>query len=128
MAMAKMTRRPGHGRDARPGRWSKAGRESGKAMMTLAVAAALAALGGCGQGNVYHEPPPPEVIVARPARQAVTSYLEHTGTAQASERVQLRARVRGFLRERLFKDGEDVQAGRTLFVIDEEPFRVQLAQ
>jgi membrane fusion protein (multidrug efflux system) len=97
--------------------------------LAVAVAVALsAASGGCGQGNIYHEPPPPEVIVARPLRQAVTSYLEHTGTAQASEKVELRARVKGFLRERLFKDGEDVEAGQVLFVIDEEPFRVRLAQ
>src|SRR4051794_12133961 len=87
-----------------------------------------ASLGGCGQGNEYHEPPPPEVIVAKPVRQAVTSYLEHTGTAQASERVELRARVRGFLKERMFKDGDDVKADQLLFVIDEEPFRVRLEQ
>jgi RND family efflux transporter MFP subunit len=87
-----------------------------------------ASLGGCGQGNEYHEPPPPEVIVAKPVRQAVTSYLEHTGTAQASERVELRARVRGFLKERMFKDGDDVKADQLLFVIDEVPFQVRLEQ
>jgi len=96
--------------------------------VTALVAALAAAFGGCGQGNVYHEPPPPEVIVARPVRQAVTSYLEHTGTAQASERVELRARVKGFLKERTFKDGDAVTAGQLLFVIDEEPFRVGLEQ
>ena len=93
-----------------------------------AAALALASVTGCGPGNVYHEPPPPEVVVAQPLRRTVTSYLEHTGTAQPSERVELRARVRGFLKQKLFEDGAVVKAGQLLFVIDEEPFRVRLDQ
>lgn len=83
---------------------------------------------GCGPGNIYQEPPPPEVVVARPVRRAVTSYLERTGTVQPSERVELRARVKGFLKERKFRDGAEVKAGQLLFVIDEEPFLVRLDQ
>ena len=88
----------------------------------------LVGLAGCGQPNEYHEPLPPEVVVAQPLRQPVTSYIEYTGTAQASEKVELRARVRGFLKERLFQDGDLVKGGQLLFVIDEEPFQVQLDQ
>lgn len=94
----------------------------------LVLAGMVAAQAGCGQANVYHEPPPPEVVVAKPRREAVTSYLEYTGTAQAFEKVELRARVKGFLKEKRFKDGADVKAGQLLFVIDEEPFRVRLEQ
>ena len=83
---------------------------------------------GCGQPNVYHEPPPPEVVVSKPTREAVTSYIEYTGTAQASEKVELRARVRGFLKERLFQDGALVKAGQLLFVIDETSFQVRMEQ
>jgi RND family efflux transporter MFP subunit len=42
--------------------------------------------------------------------------------------VVVRARVRGFLKSRLFKDGDNVKAGQLLFIIDEEPFRVRLEQ
>lgn len=66
--------------------------------------------------------------MARPSSQSVTNYLEYTGTAQASERVELRARVKGFLKERNFRDGDSVKVGQLLFVIDEEPFRVHLNQ
>ncbi len=105
------------------------GRGVTMSMSALVMVAALAAMtGGCGQANVYHEPPPPDVVVTRPVRQGVTSYLEYTGTAQASETVVLRARVRGFLKQRLFRDGDDVKAGQLLFVIDEEPFQVRLEQ
>jgi membrane fusion protein (multidrug efflux system) len=88
----------------------------------------LAGLSGCGEGNVYHEPPPPEVIVTPPVTDAVTSYVEYVGTAQAFEKVELRARVKGFLRQKLFKDGAEVKAGQLLFVIDEEQFQVRLEQ
>ena len=93
-----------------------------------AIGGIAALIAGCGQPNEYHEPPPPDVVVAKPLRQAVTSYIEYTGTAQASEKVELRARVRGFLKERLFQDGDLVKAGQLLFVIDEEPFQVKLDQ
>ncbi|QDT57078.1 Efflux pump periplasmic linker BepF [Caulifigura coniformis] len=81
---------------------------------------------GCGPANSYQAPPPPDVQVALPLQQPVTSYVEQTGTAQASARVELRARVNGFLQERKFEDGDLVKAGQLLFVIDEEPFRVKL--
>jgi RND family efflux transporter MFP subunit len=96
--------------------------------MGLVVVVVVFGVVGCGHPNEYHEPPPPEVIVTHPIRQAVTSYLEYTGTAQASERVELRARVRGFLKARTFLDGDDVKAGQALFIIDEEPFQVRLDQ
>ncbi len=111
----------------RPCPGSPVRRLSGKYTAVLLVPITLF-LAGCGAANVYHEPPPPEVIVANPVQQTVTSYLTQTGTAQASERVELRARVKGFLAERAFKDGEAVKVGQLLFVIDEEPFRIRLAQ
>lgn len=81
---------------------------------------------GCGDENAYVAPPPPEVTVTSPERRPVTSYLEYTGTTQAVESIDIRARVRGFLEERHFKEGADVKKGQLLLTIDEEPFRVQL--
>ena len=83
---------------------------------------------GCGKGNTYVAPPPPDVTVAKPTVRAVTDYLEYTGTTRAVQKVELRARVKGFLKEKLFKAGADVKEGQLLFVIDEEPFRVRLDQ
>jgi multidrug efflux system membrane fusion protein len=86
----------------------------------------LAALAGCGDPNAFQPPPPPEVVVTHPTTQPVTSYIEQTGTAQASEVVEVRSRVSGYLKEIRFNDGDFVQAGQLLFVIDEEPFSVKL--
>jgi membrane fusion protein (multidrug efflux system) len=93
-------------------------------LILLCLAAACA--GGCGKPNAYVPPPPPEVTVATPVRRPVTEYLEFTGVAQPMETVEIRARVRGFLNERHFTEGADVRQGQLLFVIDEEPFRIQL--
>lgn len=63
-----------------------------------------------------------------PVSESVTSYVEYVGTAQAFEKVELRARVKGFLKQKLFKDGAYVKAGQLLFVIDEEQFQARLEQ
>jgi len=92
----------------------------------LAVATASGLLAGCGEANTYVEPPPPEVTVAAPSRREVTSYFEATGTTMPVQTVEVRARVRGFLKERHFKEGTIVKPGQLLLVIDEEPFQVAL--
>ena len=96
-------------------------------MVLLSTSVVLVSLiSGCGDENAYVAPPPPEVTVTSPERRPVTSYLEYTGTTQAVESVDIRARVKGFLKERHFKEGSDVKKGQLLLTIDEEPFRVQL--
>jgi membrane fusion protein (multidrug efflux system) len=85
-------------------------------------------LAGCSEANRYVEPPPPEVTVVRPVRKPVTDYLEATGTAQPVMSVDIRARVRGFLKEQHFREGSVVKQGQLLLVIDEEPFRLALDQ
>ena len=90
----------------------------------ICLAAACAA--GCGKPNAYVAPPPPAVTVTTPVQRPVTEYLEFTGLAQPMETVEIRARVKGFLNERHFIEGADVKQGQLLFVIDEEPFRIQL--
>lgn len=81
---------------------------------------------GCTKSNAYIEPPPPEVTVAPPIKRSVTEYLEFTGMTQPMETVEIRARVKGFLKERHFVEGGEVKEGELLLVIDEEPFQIQL--
>jgi len=50
------------------------------------------------------------------------------GTTRALEEVTIRARVRGFLTEKLFEYGTNVKKDQLLLVIDEKPFKVQLAE
>ena len=93
-----------------------------------AALAGVGLLAGCERGNRYVEPPPPEVSVSLPERRSVTIYLEYTGNTRAIESVDLRARVKGFLKEVHFDAGANVKAGQLLLVIDEEPFTVVVEQ
>lgn len=81
---------------------------------------------GCEQPNEYVAPPPPDVTVAQPQQREVVDYLAFTGTTQATESVEIRARVRGFLQSVNFEPGGEVEEGDLLFVIDPKPFQAQL--
>lgn len=83
---------------------------------------------GCQPTNVYQEPPPPPVTVARPVVQKVIDSEQYTGTTEAMEKVDIRARVEGFLQSIEFEEGKQVKAGDLLFVIDPQPFEAVLAQ
>jgi len=68
---------------------------------------------------------PPETQAAPPAVTAVKVVSEDvrpstsfTGRVQARDKVDLRARVDGFLEKRLFTEGADVKQGELLFVIE----------
>jgi RND family efflux transporter MFP subunit len=89
------------------------------------VALAVAIACGPGEGG---GPPPPEVGVATARVGAVPDRREYVGNVTAVVEVELRARVRGYLTEVLFQDGQRVASGDVLFRIDPDPFRVALAE
>jgi len=53
---------------------------------------------------------------------------EYVGNVRAVDRVEIRARVRGYLVDQLFEDGARVEKGALLFKIDPLPFEVALAE
>ncbi|MCW9705549.1 efflux RND transporter periplasmic adaptor subunit [Fodinibius salsisoli] len=73
-------------------------------------------------------PPPPTVTVSAPLEEAVTQYDEFTGRFRAVERVEVRARVDGYLEEIKFEDGQLIEKGDVLFVIDQRPYKIALEQ
>ncbi len=87
---------------------------------------ALSALAGCGDRNTYQPPPPAEVTVAKPEERKVTLYMEVTGTTAGFNRVDLVARVQGFLEKIGYKDGAEVKKGDLLFQIDKKDYEIQL--
>jgi multidrug efflux system membrane fusion protein len=96
------------------------------------MAAALAALAaGCDQGQpqtAQQEAPLPAVSVAQPVQREVVEWDEYTGRFDATETVEVRARVSGYLNEVRFRDGQEVAQGDVLFVIDPRPFERALEQ
>jgi membrane fusion protein, multidrug efflux system len=73
-------------------------------------------------------PPPPAVSVMAVQKKDVTPATEFVGRVVAIDKVELRARVQGFLQKRLFTEGQDVKAGDLLFVIEPEPFQAAVTQ
>ena len=94
------------------------------------VAGALA-LSGCdgsnGQGGATAAPPP-EVTVAKPRVQKLVEWTEFTGRFEAVQQVDVRARVSGYLATIDFEDGQIVEKGQSLFLIDPRPFEAALAR
>jgi membrane fusion protein, multidrug efflux system len=88
----------------------------------------LAALLGCNEENKYEPPPAPKVGVTQPAKRPVTRYLDLTGNTVALDKVELVARVVGFLREINYKDGAMVKRGDVLFVIEPAPYEAKVQQ
>ena len=70
---------------------------------------------------------PPTVIVAPAGRQPVTQAAEFVGRVEALEKVEIRARVTGFLRDRHFREGQAAKEGDLLFTIEREPFDADVA-
>ncbi len=83
-------------------------------------------LSGCGKSGADKSSAPPLVTVSHPVEESVTAYLNLTGTAAASQTVDLVARVPGYLQSVNFADGAFVESNQLLFVIQPEPYEQQL--
>jgi RND family efflux transporter MFP subunit len=88
--------------------------------------ASLLLLAACEQQNKYQPPPPAEVEVSKPEQRKVTLYMEVTGTTAPVNRVDLVARVLGFLLTLGFMYGAAVNKGDVLFQIDKQDYEIAL--
>ena len=91
--------------------------------LTFACAAMLAACSPQGTppqaaGSGGGGPPPPQVGVVTVTPRSVGLVTELPGRLEASRVAQVRARAAGILQKILFREGSDVKAGQTLFLID----------
>ena len=78
----------------------------------LAVALSLLGvrlLAGCAKPAEATVVPPSEMSVAQPIRQEVTDFVEFPGNTAAFASVDVRARVKGFLKKINFQEGENVR-------------------
>jgi membrane fusion protein, multidrug efflux system len=101
-------------------------RAAGRIVRGSMMALALLSQTGC-QKTVDKAPPPALTVgVVESRRMNVPIEVTPNGTTRALENVTIRARVRGFLTERHFSEGELVKKGQLLLVIDEEPYQVAL--
>ncbi len=82
---------------------------------------------GCGRNErVSADPPLPQVTVAQPVKRQIVEWDRYTGRLAAVQSVDVRARVSGYLESIHFSEGDIVQEGQLLFVIDPRPFQALL--
>lgn len=100
----------------------------GQRAVLAAAALALAVTIGCSKGNVQAAPgmPMPLVTVVKASVQDVPRYLDEIGRNAAFESVTVTPQVGGRIMERHFSDGENVEKGQLLFVIDPRPYQAQV--
>ena len=100
---------------------------SQRVALTAAVLA-MAATIGCGKGSVQAAPgmPMPLVTVVKATAQDVPRYLDEIGRNAAFESVTVTPQVGGRIVERHFTDGENLEKGQLLFVIDPRPYQAQV--
>jgi multidrug efflux system membrane fusion protein len=99
-------------------------------LTALAAAAALTALvlSGCDPATGKTPdavPPGPPVTAAAVIEKSINETQEFSGRLEAVERVDIRARVGGFITSVNFKPGSLVKKGDVLFVIDPRPFQAE---
>lgn len=67
------------------------------------------------------------IVVSQPLAREIVEWDETSARFDATETVDLRARVNGYLQDVLFKDGQEVKKGDLLAVIDPRPYERILA-
>ena len=71
--------------------------------------------------------PPAAVFVARVERQAISRGADFIGRVEAIDKVDIIARVTGFLQTRHFNEGDAVKAGQLLFTLEQPPFAAEVS-
>jgi len=97
-------------------------------LATLLLGLGLLSLGCASEGQAEPAPvdrSPLDVRTVAATREDVPNEFRFIGTVEARNRVELRARVRGYVTEIGFQEGAVVDAGQVLFEIDTRPFRAE---
>lgn len=97
----------------------------------LAGGVAMLALSGCGNARSNNAAAPAQgapVTAAVVVERGVTLTQEFSGRMESIERVDIRARVAGYINSVHFAPGSKVRKGQLLFVIDPRPFAAEASR
>lgn len=97
-----------------------------------AFAIGLLLLAGCNESSEKQaqapQMPPPAVGVVTAAKKPVAEGVTFVGRVQAVNKVDLVARVEGFLQQRSYTEGQEVRAGDPLFVLEKDTYQATVDQ
>jgi membrane fusion protein, multidrug efflux system len=95
-------------------------------MPVLCLASLLAAAAGCSKEAPPPQRPPPQVTVTTVAAATIPNSISFVAQTESSRRVDIVARVSGYLEKIAYQEGELVKEGQVLFELDRKPFQAQL--
>src|SRR6266536_2452657 len=90
--------------------------------------AALSVIAGCGAAVAQGASSPPAVSVSPATIRQVTETGDLIGRVTAINKVDIVARLPGFIEERYFTEGQQVKAGDLLFRIDQATYQAAVDQ
>src|ERR1700683_2056524 len=82
----------------------------------------------CAAAMAQNAPPPPAVTVSPVVSRQVTATGDFVGRVVAIDKVDVVARVPGFIEERNFTEGQQVKTGDLLFRIEQETYKAAVDQ
>ena len=91
-----------------------------------ALCLVLPLLAGCDEKKQAAAPANPAVGVRAVAMKGVSQSFEFVGHIKATDKVDVRARVEGFIEKVAFHEGQDVKAGDLLYQLEQPPFQAQV--
>jgi membrane fusion protein, multidrug efflux system len=100
-------------------------------LLAALVLCAVLLVSGCGdnkQPNPAASAPPPAVTFVKVTAAEIKPATTFTDRIEARNKVDLRARVDGFLEKRLFTEGADVAESELLFVIEKGLYQAAVDQ
>ena len=98
-------------------------------LFSAATLVVLVLVAGCDEPKQAAAPPPNPAVGVRPAAmKGVNQSFEFVGRIKATNKVDVRARVEGFLEKVAFREGQDVKTGDLLYQIEKVQFQAQVDQ
>jgi membrane fusion protein (multidrug efflux system) len=97
-------------------------------LIAKAWIAGLTAGGLLGTAAAQSPPPPPAVTVSPVTSRQVTATGDFVGRVVAIDKVDVVARVAGFIQERNFTEGQQVKTGDLLFRIEPDTYKAAVDQ
>jgi membrane fusion protein (multidrug efflux system) len=92
----------------------------------LCLASLFAAAAGCSKDAPAPQRPPPQVTVTTVAAATIPNSIAFVAQTESSRRVDIVARVSGYLERIVYQEGELVKEGQVLFELDGKPFQAHL--
>ncbi|MDE1993128.1 MAG: efflux RND transporter periplasmic adaptor subunit [Rhizobiaceae bacterium] len=99
-------------------------------LRSVVVIAAVALVGSAVSASCQEaaSAAPPSVTVTRAVAKDIRPSVSFTGRVEAVDKVDLRARVTGFLEKTLFREGQDVKPGDLLFSMEKGQYQANVDQ